>query len=269
MLNNFLNLPTFFLCLIAVSISAALSIVAIIIIRKKFDWQFFKSNHEVAGFLFNALGLIYAVLVAFVVYSAWTDYDEAKHFADEEANQVHDLFLLSKGLPQQYHKPISENLLDYLTLVINTEWPLMNKGKSDIQSTETLVDLWSIYTNIKDLKTSEQNVLFAESLRKLNQLTDYRRLRILSSQDHTPAIIWTVIIIGALTSIGFSFFFGVKNMTVQILMTGLFAMTNALILLLVLVLDHPFSGDDKITSEAFEYVMEYIKKYLAENPTYL
>jgi len=265
MINDFLNLPTFFHCLIAVFVSSGFSIIALVFIRKKFKWQFFKDNHEVAGFLFNALGLIYAVLVAFVVYSAWTDYDEAKHNTEEEANHIQDLFLISRGLPEVYQQPISETLMKYLTSVVNVEWPLLSIGKGDAESKETLVDLWKIYLNIKDLKTSEQNILYSESLKKLNYLTDFRRLRILSSKDHTPAIIWTVIIIGALTSIGFSLFFGAKSLLIQSIMTGLFAMTNALILLLVLVLDHPFSGEDKITSEAFEYVLEYIKKYLLEN----
>jgi len=265
MINDFLSLPTILLCLIAVFVSAGLSIIALVFIRKRFKWQFFKDNHEVAGFLFNALGLIYAVLVAFVAYSAWTDYDEAKHNAEQEANQIHDLFLISRGLPDVYHRPIAETLMEYLTSVINVEWQLLSDGKSNAESKETLIDLWKIYLNVKNLKTAEQNILYTESLTKLNYLTDLRLLRIQSSQDHTPAIIWTVIIIGALTSIGFSLFFGAKSLMIQSIMTGLFAMTNALLLLLVLVLDYPFSGDDKITSESFINVLEYIKKYLTED----
>lgn len=265
MINDFLSLPTILLCLIAVFVSAGLSIIALVFIRKRFKWQFFKDNHEVAGFLFNALGLIYAVLVAFVAYSAWTDYDEAKHNAEQEANQIHDLFLISRGLPDVYHRPITETLMHYLTSVVDVEWQLLSDGKANAESKEILIDIWKIYLNVKDLKTSEQNILYTESLTKLNNLTDLRLLRIQSSQDHTPAIIWTVIIIGALTSIGFSLFFGAKSLIIQSIMTGLFAMTNALILLLVLVLDYPFSGDDKITSESFINVLEYIKKYLTED----
>lgn len=264
MINDFLNLPTFLLCLISVSVSAGLSIAGLLFIRQKFSYKFFKDNHEVSGFLFNALGLIYAVLVAFVVYSTWTDYDDAKHNADQEANQVHQLFLLSRGLPEEYHNPISETLIKYTSSVLNVEWQLLSIGEFDQKSKETLIDLWHLYMKINTLQNSEQSIVYTESLKRLVDLTDFRRLRILSSQDHTPGIIWTVIIIGALTSIGFSLFFGGKSLMIQAIMTGLFAMTNALILLLILVLDHPYSGDVKISSEAFEYVLGYITNYMTK-----
>src|SRR5512136_2551973 len=51
-----------------------------------------RENHEVAGFIFNAIGMIYAVLIAFVVYVTWTNYDGTKRNVEMEAAKLSDLY---------------------------------------------------------------------------------------------------------------------------------------------------------------------------------
>lgn len=259
MIENFLSLPTFLMCVIAIAIGAGISIAALLVIRKKLNWESFKENHEVGGFLFNALGLIYAVLIAFVVYATWEEYDSAKVYCENEANVLQDLFLDSEGLPESSQMAIKEKIVEYIRNVIEQDWPLLSVEQANPESRQTLLELCGLYTNMDSLNTDKQKIYFTESLNKLNQITEFRRLRILSSQSHVPAVIWTVIIIGSLTSIGFSLFFGTRSLSVQASMTSLFAMTNAIVILMILALDHPFTGDIGITPEAFEQILEYLQ----------
>lgn len=55
-----------------------ISYISLKLVRKRFPEDVLKGNHEVGGLIFNAFGLIYAVLVAFVVFATWTEYDESK-----------------------------------------------------------------------------------------------------------------------------------------------------------------------------------------------
>lgn len=258
MLNSFLNLPAFIMILAAILISSSVSFIALLIIRKKVDWESFKENHEVGGFLFNALGLIYAVLIAFVVYASWQEYNSAQSICDKEANLMQDLYLNSDGLPEQFRTEIKENVILYLRKVINDDWPLLDDDQRNPESRKILLDLWNIYVNMDSLETEKEKIFYAESVSRLDEVTQYRRLRILSGQNHIPVVIWTVILIGALTSVGFSLFFGTKNLKVQAAMTSLFALTNAIIIVLILNLDHPFTGDIKIKPEPYEEVLENI-----------
>ncbi len=259
MIHGFLSLPTFVMCLVAVIVSSGISIIALFIVRKNLNWESFQENHEVGGFLFNALGLIYAVLIAFVVFATWEEYEDAKVVCDNEANTLQDLYLNSEGLPEESQPEVREKILEYLRSVINEDWPMLSKDESNPASKKILVDLWKLYSRIDSLKDDKQGIYLSESLTRLNEVTDYRRMRIMSSQNHIPAIIWTVIIIGALTSIGFSLFFGTRNLIVQATMTSLFAMTNAIVIVMLLALDHPFTGDLRISSEPYEYILNYIQ----------
>lgn len=262
MIENFLSLPTFLMCTVAIVTGAGISIVALLIIRKKLNWESFQENHEVGGFLFNALGLIYAVLIAFVVYATWEDYNSAKVYCENEANVLQDLFLDSEGLPESSRLPIKEKIIEYMRSVIEQDWPLLSVEEANPESREILVELFGLYTGMDSLNTEKQKIYFAESLGKLNQIAEFRRLRILSSQNHIPAVIWTVIVIGSLTSIGFSLFFGTRSLAVQASMTSLFAMTNAIVLLMILALDHPFTGDIGISPDSYEQILNYLLSYM-------
>ncbi|HMQ69443.1 MAG TPA: DUF4239 domain-containing protein [Ignavibacteria bacterium] len=260
MLQSFLHLPTFIMILAAVIISSSVSFIALLFIRKKVDWESFKENHEVGGFLFNALGLIYAVLIAFVVYASWQEYNTAQEICDKEANLMLDLYLNVDGLPEQYRTQIKENVILYLRKVIDDDWPLLDEDKRNPETRQILLDIWKIYVNMDSLDTEKEKIFYTVSVSRLDEITEYSRLRILSGQNHIPVVIWTVILIGAFTSVGFSLFFGTRNVKVQAAMTSLFALTNAIIIVLILNLDHPYTGDIKIRPDPFEEVLENILK---------
>lgn len=258
MINNFLELPVFLVLFITLIAGTGISFLALLIIRRRINWESFKDNHEVGGFLFNALGLIYAALVAFVVFATWEEYNSSLKNCESEANKLQGLYLLSNGLPEEYQTRIKSEIPAYLKEVINNDWPLLAKEKANPASREKLLQIWKIYESMDQVMNEKQYMLLSESLIKLNEITDCRRLRILSSQNHIPTLLWTVIIIGAMTSVGFSLFFGTKSFMLQAVMTSLFATTNILILLLILNLDNPFSGNVKIKPEAYIQIVELI-----------
>ncbi len=258
MINFILSLPSFLMISIAIISGTVFSITALYIIRKKLHWESFKENHEVGGFLFNALGLIYAVLIAFVVYATWEDYNAAREYCDNEADVIQNLYLDTEGLPEENQTVLRNKIIEYLEAVIKEDWPLLGKGDDNPHSRHILIDIWKSYSSIDSLVTSKEQIFFSESLDKLNSVTEYRRQRILSSQNHIPVIVWTVIIIGALTSIGFSLFFGTRSFVIQATMTSLFTMTNIIVILMILALDHPFTGDIKVSSDAYEQILKYL-----------
>ena len=145
MLNSFLNLPVFIMILAAILISSSISFIALLIVRRKVDWESFRENHEVGGFLFNALGLIYAVLIAFVVYASWQEYNSAQAICDKEANLMQDLYLNSDG-------------------VIDVDWPLLDEDKRNPGTRKVLLDLWNVYVSMDSLKTEKEKMFYAESI---------------------------------------------------------------------------------------------------------
>ena len=57
-------------------------------------------HNDVAGFIYAALGVIYAVLLALVVIAVWGEYDAASETVEQEANAVAEIFWLAHRLPE-------------------------------------------------------------------------------------------------------------------------------------------------------------------------
>jgi TRAP-type C4-dicarboxylate transport system permease small subunit len=54
-----------------------------------------RQHNDVAGFIYAALGVIYAVLLALVVIAVWEEFDAANDTVEQEANAVAEIFWLA------------------------------------------------------------------------------------------------------------------------------------------------------------------------------
>ena len=256
-----LNLPVLVTVVIISVVSVGISVIGLKLVRRRFSHEALKENHEVAGFIYNAFMLIYAVLVAFVVFVSWTDYSDSKKNVEMEANLIVDVYADARGLPDTMRAQVRAAVSEYIRLVINEEWKEMEYGRFSPAAREQLAKLWSIYFTA-DMRMLPNQAAYAESLKRLNNLGEYRRMRIFSSRDQIPGLIWVVLVICASCSVVYTFFFGVKDIKAQYVMTSVLALINALILYLIFVLDHPFKGAAKVTSGTFMAVERLLQQMM-------
>ena len=95
--------PTISFLLVSV-VTTALAVAGLRLVRRKYPAEVLKENHEVAAIIFNAFGLLYGVVVAFVVFVTWSGYDDASKNLQMEASDTLDLFYSAKALPEPTSK---------------------------------------------------------------------------------------------------------------------------------------------------------------------
>src|SRR6267154_5782265 len=110
------------------AITTFLSLAGLYLVRRKYSAEVLKENHEVAAIIFNAFGLFYGVLVAFVVFVTWSGYDEATKNLQMEASESLDIFHTAATFPESPRKIIQLGVKDYLAAVYNDEMPKMAEG---------------------------------------------------------------------------------------------------------------------------------------------
>jgi hypothetical protein len=66
---------------------------------------------------------------------------------------------------------------------------------------------------------------------------------------------WAAILFGSAVTLGFCLLFGLEDARLHYMMVAGVAAIIAINLFLVLVLDHPFSGDVSVGPDAFEHVL--------------
>jgi hypothetical protein len=99
-------------------------------------------------------------------------------------------------------------------------------------------------------------ILASQILEQLHDLDNARRERLLAAEEGLPPILWVVLILGGVITVGFIYLFGLENTLVHTLMVAAFAMIISLTLFTVAALDDPFKGDVRIHPVAFEQVLE-------------
>src|SRR5213082_1745666 len=89
-------------------VAAAIAILGLYLVRKKYPTEVLKENHEVAAIIFNAFGLFYGVMVAFVVFVTWSGFDEATKNLQMEASEALDIFHSAAAFPDPANKIIRQ-----------------------------------------------------------------------------------------------------------------------------------------------------------------
>jgi hypothetical protein len=236
------------------AITSFLSLSGLYLVRRKYSAEVLKENHEVAAIIFNAFGLFYGVLVAFVVFVTWNGYDEATKSLQMEASEALDLFHNAEAFPDSPKKIIQQGVRDYVAAVYNDEVPRMSKGDISLPSGGAHADLKVLFTQV-DTTSLPNRELYAESLRGLNSLAQYRRMRIFAGNDTVPPVIWLVLLVGGVFAVSYTFFFGMKNIRAQYLITTTLTVMLTSILFLIYVLDHPFTGTSRVSLEPLRQAM--------------
>lgn len=225
------------------------------IIRRWVRLDTLSINNEVAGFKFATVGVLYAVLLAFAVILVWEHFSGAEANVAREAGAAATIYRLIDGVEGESGRTLHANLTSYLEAAIREEWPAMEKGRESAAVTRALDSVYAAALSYRPAETRGIAVLQAILL-QLDQVTEARRARLLKARGIVPGIVWTVLCMGAIITIGFTFFFGTRNIRAQSLMTGGLALLVTSALLIVVAIDHPFSGSVKVGPEALADVLE-------------
>jgi len=240
---------------LSVAGSILISLLGMWVVRKFAPYEIMEGHKEMAGFIYGILGTIYAVILGFSVVVLWEEIRDAEAVADREASQLSDLHRLAQGMPAGQAHAFTESLKNYCKLVVDDEWPLMNKGESSPKAHDRLLEIWRESRGL-DAQTEREKIILAKIVDTLANLDDARRGRLLAARTSLPKPLWFALISGAVITVGFSYLFGLKNVIAHTVITILLAASIGLGLFLIVALDRPFSGGLGVSPEAFTAVLE-------------
>jgi Protein of unknown function (DUF4239) len=222
-----------------------------------------QQHNDVAGFIYAALGVIYAVLLALVVIAVWEQFQVANETVEQEANATADIFWLADQLPEPRGTHVQELTKSYAEEVVHNEWPLMEKGEAPLMSQKRRTATgWTLIDDIRhdiqgfEPRTQAEVELYAEGLDQVDTLSDARRMRLVVAEEGVPGVLWSVLIFGGIAAVGFTYLFGLESTWAHRLMVATLAAVIGLVLFTVGAMEHPFSGGARIGTGAFDLILE-------------
>ena len=239
---------------ILVVLCPLLAMAGTVLARRRFGLARLKINNEVAGFKFAAVGVLYAVFLAFAVIVVWEKFNDAEHAVANEAGAAATIYRLSAGLDAASGEAVRAGTTAYLKSAIGDDWPAMDAGGASAATTRALD---ALYATVLGAAPGERGgaIVLAEILHQLDLITQARRDRLVMASGTVPDLVWFVLIVGALMTIGFTFFFGTENLRAQTLMTGALSVLIFSAMLIVVGIDHPFTGPVKVEARALSAVL--------------
>ncbi|HVN64674.1 MAG TPA: DUF4239 domain-containing protein [Candidatus Binataceae bacterium] len=256
--------PTVVQALIVCAVFGGVTVAGLFLVRRLVPWEQLRENHEVAGWTFGVVGAFYGVVLAFVIVAAWQRYETATEKAQAEALALADLFNIAKGFSEPMRSQMQSELRDYAAVVVNNEWQAMASNNYGHDSA-TANRLWDTLVKYKPTDPNE-TLMVDKSIDQMDVLNDARRLRYVYYTEDLPSVVWIVIYVGCVITLGFSYFFGAKHYRAQALMCGAFAALIGLTILAISELSTPYSGAVHVSSEAFQTVLTGMSAKGAENP---
>ncbi len=208
------------------------------LVRRRYTYSVLVKNNEVAGFKFATLGVIYAVLLGFAIVSVWEKFSEAELLVLREAGASATLFRLSSG-DEPEAVATRSRLRAYLASVVEEEWMLMASERESRISGDSMKALYEATLRLADKRPLAVGV---ELLRELGSITEARRGRLYVARGVVSPALWSMLICGALVTVGFTYFFAMENLRAQTAMTGALAFIIFLGLFVIISYDHPFTG---------------------------
>jgi uncharacterized protein DUF4239 len=226
-----------------------LSIAAALLIHRFVPRTFFEDHYEQAGFIFAVIGVVYAVLLAFVAIGVWERFDVAESKTYEEANALVDVYRHAGALPEKTQ--IRDALKRYTTLIVEDEWPKLTLDGHSEAADAQIETLARDIDRVEPTSMGGQDVHTA-MLGALGVALADRSGRISMGATGLSPIVWAVIACGAIVVIGFSFLFPFKRRRMQAIMVGALAFSIAIVFYLTTAIDYPFHGDITVQPHAFE-----------------
>jgi hypothetical protein len=213
-----------------------------------------EGQNNVAGFIYAVLGVAYAVLLAFVVIAVWQDYKAAQTNVESEAHELAGVYFLASQLPEPERTRIQDLARTYARVVVNEEWPMMERGQTSPRADSLLRRLTSKILEF-DPHTKGEQVLYESGLTQLHDAADARRSRLLEVREGIPDLLWVVLVVGGVITVCFTYLFGLKSNLAHALMVAALTLLICGILFTIGEFNNPFSGVVEIRPEAFKEML--------------
>ena len=253
MISWFESLPTPLAGLVVVGGFVGFSLLIGYLVGRFTSQEVRSAHNDRAGFILAVIGVIYAVLLAFVAIGVWERFQEAQARSFDEAGALATVYRDAGSFRDGAR--LRSVLRTYAIWVAQEEWPRMRRGEKSEVSSPLLEEA---DREIRGLSVNSARLadVQAQMLSAMETALTGREERLTVYARGINGIIWLVLIVGAVVTVAFTCLFGFERTVMQQLMIGGLSFLIGLVLFLILALDFPYRGSISVTPEAFQGLLE-------------
>jgi hypothetical protein len=249
LLNTF---PTWLLAIAVVVASVALSVGGLLLVRRRFPDLQRHGVNEIVGVTIGVLAAIFGILLGFVTVALYQDFTDSKDTVRSEATELIELYNDSRAFAPPAAAAVERQIKSYIAAVRFNEWARMRDGDPDPRVGDRHVSGLYRVLRAYEPDTRARTVFYTDAVARLNDVVDARRSRLADASEEMPGALRLMLVLGAALLIASLYLLGTSNRRLHMAMIVMVAVITSFNLLIVVALDHPFSGDISLSNEPFD-----------------
>jgi amino acid transporter len=228
--------------LITVGVTLVAVMAMLLVRRRAPEGSYFADGDRAAG-VFGVLATGFSVLLGFIVFLAFTSYDQSRSGAEQEALVLVQQVENAQFLPRPAAGELTGELVCYARSVVNGEWDRMRAGTQGDAINPWGVKLFRTLQTVQP-RTATQQSAYDKWLDQTSAREQARLDRIHGAVGVIPSTLWIVLFFIASVIFVFTLFFADsgEGAVVQGMLMGSVVSVIVVLLLLLHSLDDPFHG---------------------------
>ena len=225
---------------ILIAVNAA-AIGAMLLVRRGAPEGSRFADGDRASGVFGVLAGGFAIFAGFIIFLAFTSYDQSRSGGEAEAETVRQQFETAQLLPTPLRAPLGGELVCYGRSVVHIEWPQMEQGKGGDTINPWTVALFRTLALANPKRPTEQ-AAYSKWLDQTSDREDGRRDRLHGAEGIIPSSIWLVLFLIAGVVFAFMLFFAdsAEGPGAQAMLMGSATTVIVVTLLAINALDNPY-----------------------------
>jgi hypothetical protein len=227
-------------CLI-VAAAVLAAIGASVLMRRVLDSETRRRHHDAGSAFFLQLGVLFAVLLAFVFSEVWSEYNTAAQAINLECGALHGAAMMAQALPAPQAERVEKAILAYVDSVRQAEWRTMASRRASPDALRALTVMMSVATHLDAARPGDLAIR-SEVLSLLSAAHAERETRIFQMTQGLPVMLWIVLLLYTVILVACVLGAGVDSAPGHALLAGAFAGCVVMVLVTIRMLDYPFEG---------------------------
>jgi hypothetical protein len=227
---------------ILIGVNAA-TIAAMLLVRRRApEGSRFKDGDRASG-VFGVLAGGFAIFAGFIIFLAFTSYDQSRSGGEAEALTVIQQFETAEFLQPALQDRLTGELVCYGRSVVHQEWPRMEDGSGGDTINPWAVTLFRSL-RLADPTSASEEAAYGKWLDQTSDREEARRDRLHGAEGIIPTSIWLVLFLIAGVVFAFMLFFADsgEGAGAQAMLIGSATTVIVLTLLAIVALDNPYRG---------------------------
>ena len=242
-------LDAFFVVFLAIIVAMVVSVVA----AGRVSIEQRQRHHEVGSPVFNQVGVMFSILLAFVFSDVWGEYNTAAQAISDECGAIHGAAMLADALPAHEGAAVVGAMQRYTQEVAGREWRNMGERR---RSPQAVADTAAMLDQAARLDSADP-LYRGVKLQIVSMLATAhaaRETRIFQMNQALPPFLWSMLIALSVILVLFVAFSGLERAG-RLLFVAVFAGSIALVLVVVRMLDYPFEGALALQATDFQILL--------------